>query len=90
MSRERIARTVRTIGVTLVAASVRKELTRPPAEREWHGQLAGFIPYEFRLPTVDRIRERCWNPDDPGVLTLHVFGVGWSVNIGRLIRLLGR
>lgn len=48
MSRERIARTVRTIGVALVAASVLKELTGPPAEREWHGQLAGFIPYEFR------------------------------------------
>ena len=90
MSHERIARTVRTVGVALVAAAVLKELSRPPAEREWHGQLAGFLPYEFRPPTVERVRERWWNPDDPRVLTPHVFGVGWSVNLARLVRLLSQ
>ena len=38
------------------------------------------IPYDFRVPTPERIRERLWNPDDPRVLTPMVFGAGWSIN----------
>ena len=39
------------------------------------------IPFDFRAPTVDRARERLWNPDDPRVITPPVFGVGWSINL---------
>ncbi len=38
------------------------------------------VPYEFRPPTISRIRERLWNPEDKRIFTPHVFGVGWAVN----------
>jgi hypothetical protein len=66
--------------VTLVAAAVYQELKKPPGEREWHGKVANFVPYNFRLPTWERLRERLWNPEDPRIFTEHVFGVGWSIN----------
>jgi hypothetical protein len=48
-----------------------------------HGTIAG-IPYEFRVPTPQRIRERIWNPDDPRIFTPHLFGVGWTINLPSL------
>jgi hypothetical protein len=73
--------------VTVVA--IAKELRRPPNEREWNGRLAGFVPYDFRPPTLQRFRERMWNPEQPNLFSPHVFGVGWTVNVGRLARLAG-
>ena len=43
------------------------------------------VPYDFRFPTIGRIRERFWNPDDPRLFTPHVFGVGWSLNVYQLV-----
>lgn len=71
--------------VALVAAAVYQELKKPPGERDWHGKIADFIPYDFRPPTVERFRERFWNPDDPRILTEHAFGVGWAVNFYALL-----
>ena len=51
------------------------------------GQFLG-IPYDWRRPTVARLRERVWNPDDPRVFTPKTFGWGWDINFGRLWRLL--
>ena len=48
-------------------------------ERKTHGVFYG-IPFDYRVPTPERIRERLWNPDDPRVLTPMVFGAGWSIN----------
>ena len=48
--------------------------------RQSHGTFLS-VPYEFRMPTVARFRERFWNPDDPRVFTPRVFGVGWSINL---------
>jgi Family of unknown function (DUF5808) len=73
--------------VALTVAAIAKELRKPPDEREWNGRVAGFVPYDFRLPTLDRVRERMWNPEQPNVFSPHVFGVGWTVNVGRLARL---
>jgi hypothetical protein len=64
----------------LVAAAIYRELKKPPGEREWHGKVANFVPYDFRLPTWERLRERFWNPEDPRIFTEHVFGVGWAIN----------
>ena len=88
MSRDRVTRTVRAVGLALVAAALVQELGKPAGERTWHGRLAGVIPYELRPPTLARIRERCWNPDDERLFTERVFGVGWSVNLARLVSLL--
>jgi hypothetical protein len=51
---------------------------------------AGFVPYDFRPPTVARVRSRVWNPDDPHLVQPHAFGVGWTLNVGRLVSLLRR
>ena len=47
-----------------------------------------FRPYDFRRPTFARVLERLWAPDDPHVMTPQVFGVGWTVNFGRVMSLL--
>ena len=71
--------------VALVAVAVYEELSKPPEQRTWHGRIAGTIPYDFRLPTAARIRDRLWNPDDPRILTERVFGVGWTINFHSLL-----
>ena len=58
-----------------------QELHKPDAERTWHGKVAGVIPYDFRLPTLERIREAYWDPESDAVFSDRVFGVGWAVNI---------
>ena len=76
-------------GLTL--AALLTELSKPPAERTWHGRVLG-VPYDFRPPTLERIREAYWNPDDPRIFTDRVFGVGWAVNLpilGRRLVALG-
>lgn len=47
---------------------------------ERHGKILR-IPYEFRPPTLSRIKERIWNPNDPRIFTPHIFGVGWAINL---------
>ena len=74
------------VGAALVAAAVAQELRKPSSERTWHGRLAGFIPYDFRPPTLERFRDAWWNPDDPRIFTDRVFGVGWAVNLGRVVK----
>ena len=39
------------------------------------------VPYDFRVPTSERLRDRLWNPDDRRVFTPPVLGVGWSINL---------
>ena len=58
-----------------------QELKKPDAERTWHGKVAGVVPYDFRLPTFERLREAYWNPESDRIFSEHVFGVGWAVNI---------
>jgi len=58
-----------------------QELKKPDAERTWHGKVAGVVPYDFRLPTFERLREAYWNPESDQIFTDRVFGVGWAVNI---------
>lgn len=78
------------IMVGLVVAAVTKELQKDKEDRTWHGTVAGFVPYEFRIPTIERIRERVWDPQGEHLLSPHVFGVGWTVNVGRIVELVRR
>ena len=82
----RLRRFIQWIGITLLAMAVYQELSKPPEERTWHGRLAGAIPYDFRLPTLERLREAYWNPASDVVFTDRVLGVGWAVNIPALLR----
>jgi hypothetical protein len=90
MDRERRTFTARNIWrLTLAiigAIAIAQELRKPPHLRTWHGMVAGLIPYDFRLPTVDRIRNTYWNPDGP-LISGKVFGVGWAPNFGWLAKL---
>lgn len=74
------------VGVGLLAAAIVTELRKPPAARSWNGRLAGWIPYDFRPPTLGRLIRQWWNPDNPRFITETPFGVGWTVNVGRLAR----
>jgi hypothetical protein len=78
---------VRLVTFGLVVAAVVKEVRTPAAERTWHGVVAGFVPYDFRVPTIARFRERVWNPGSEHLFNPHVFGVGWTLNVGRVVAL---
>jgi hypothetical protein len=73
------------IGILLVVLAILDQLGRRPEDREWHGRVLGF-PYDFRMPTVERLQARIWNPADQRVLVPQVFGVGWTVNLYQLKR----
>ena len=66
--------------------AVVQELRKPKSERQWHGKVADLVPYDFRKPTLERMRATFWNPDGP-IISGRAFGVGWSPNFGALTRL---
>ncbi len=72
------------LAAVLVIAAVIKELRLAKEERTWHGALGGFVPYDFRMPTVDKIKRTFWNPDGAIVVNT-VFGVGWTINLGAIV-----
>lgn len=65
------------------AVAIIGELQKPPAERTWHGKVADFVPYDFRMPTAARFRETYWNPKGP-IVSGKVWGVGWALNLGAI------
>ncbi|MBL0886439.1 hypothetical protein HGK34_09175 [Myceligenerans sp. I2] len=75
--------TLVTVGLTV--AAVVKELRKPEDERTWNGTVAMVVPYDFRFPTMARIRERVWNPESDHFLGPRVVGVGWTVNVGKVV-----
>lgn len=72
-----------------VVGAIWVELQKPAEERTWTGKLLGVVPYDFRMPTLERIKKAYWNPRSPKVFTDRPLGVGWSVNIPTLLRRLG-
>jgi hypothetical protein len=83
----RFSRIVGWISLGLLVAAVLKELSQPREDRTWHGRLLG-VPYDFRLPTIAKVRERIWAPANPHLIVPKVLGMGWTVNLGRLRTLL--
>lgn len=69
----------------LLGAAIQKELSRPPEERTWEGKV-GPVPYDLRPPTVGRMRRSWWDPEG-GLVTPQPFGLGWTLNLGRFVRL---
>ena len=67
-----------------VAIAVAQQLQMPAEERTWYGKIAG-IPYDFRLPTVERIRNTFWNKDTSQIFLPQAFGIGWSINMYPII-----
>lgn len=81
-----LLRTIRTLAWVALIAAIYQELKKPEAERTWHGKVAGFIPYDFRIPTPEKLKAAYWDPASDRVFSDHVFGVGWAVNIPVLVR----
>jgi hypothetical protein len=81
-----LLRTIRTLAWVALIAAIYQELKKPEAERTWHGKVAGFIPYDFRIPTPEKLKAAYWDPASDRVFSEHVFGVGWAVNIPVLVR----
>jgi len=81
-----LLRTIRTLAWVALIAAIYQELKKPEAERTWHGKVAGIIPYDFRIPTPEKLKAGYWDPASDRVFSEHVFGVGWAVNIPVLVR----
>jgi hypothetical protein len=79
----RVRRLVRFAAFGLVVAAVATELSKPEPERTWEGRVLGVVPYDFRPPTWQRIRDAYWNPGSDRLFSDRVFGVGWAVNLHR-------
>ena len=73
--------------VIVAVAAVLDQLRRPKDERTWHGAVLGLVPYDFRPPSYQRFKDAWWNPDDRRLFTPRALGVGWAVNLPRLIEL---
>jgi hypothetical protein len=85
--RSRLKGLVRAAAVALGALAILQEMRKSGPDRTWNGKI-GPVPYDFRPPTPSRIRQRLWNPDDNRILVPQLFGVGWTINLGRVVRLI--
>jgi hypothetical protein len=88
-----IVRLLQAAAITLAVLAVCQELEKPQEKRKWHGTVAGFIPYDFRMPSAEKYKEAYWNPYESRVFTPEVFGVGWAINFYALLeklRLIGQ
>jgi Family of unknown function (DUF5808) len=74
-----------TVLMLLVGLALKEQLRLPPEERTWHGRIAGIIPYDFRLPTAERIRASFWNKNTSEILVPQAFGIGWTINLYPLL-----
>jgi hypothetical protein len=79
----RLRRLTRWAAVGLTVAAISQEMNKAPADRTWTGKVFGVVPYDFRPPTWERLRDAFWNPDDPRLFTERPLGVGWAVNLFR-------
>jgi hypothetical protein len=70
--------------VIVTGLAVLDQMRRPAAERDWHGTIV-VVPYDFRMPSLQRFLDAWWNPDDPRLFTPRDFGIGWAINIPRLL-----
>ena len=80
-SLRRARRLFRLVAFGLFAAAIATELSKPESERTWQGRVFGVVPYDFRPPTWQRIRDAYWNQESDVLFSDRVFGVGWAVNL---------
>jgi len=89
MEKKWINRAIQAAVIALTIAALCQELEKPKEERRWHGKIAGFVPYDFRIPTVKRLKETYWNAYEKRMFVPEVFGVGWAINFHALLENLG-
>ncbi len=81
-----IRRLVWLVMVYVAVQALREQLSLPPEERTWFGRV-GPVPYDFRVPSLDKVRNALWNPDDNRLFTGMVLGIGWTVNFAQVVRI---
>ncbi len=79
----------RWLGLLMVAAASANELRKPATQRTWHDRLFGVLPYDLRPPTLARVKQTLWDPRNERILVPQAFGIGWSINVGGLVKRLG-
>lgn len=72
--------------VYVAVQAAREQLSRPPEDRTWFGRV-GLVPYDFRVPTAERVASTFWNPDDDRLFVKHAFGIGWTVNFAQALKI---
>ena len=77
-------RLIEAAAITVTLAALCQEMEKPREQRHWYGKL-GFIPYDFRLPTISRLKESFWNASDSRIITSEPFGIGWAINFFALL-----
>jgi len=93
MNSEWFKRLIQVTTMALTMAAICQELEKPKEKRVWHGVIAGFIPYDFRMPTIGKFKEAYWNPYESRLFSPRVFGIGWAINFYALLerlRLIGQ
>jgi hypothetical protein len=88
MRKKTVFRTVQITLAVLAVAAIFQELRQPPEKRKWHGRIL-YIPYDFRKPTLERVKETYWNPYEKRVIVPMVFGMGWTINLYSFFENLG-
>src|SRR5689334_19462654 len=54
-----LGKVIGVLAAGLTVAAVVQELAKPADQRTWHGRIA-YVPYDFRIPTVDRLLASWW------------------------------
>ena len=85
MESKLIRRAVQVTALAVTMAAIFQELEKPKEEREWHGAILK-IPYDFRVPTLERFKATYWNPANDHVFMPELFGVGWGINFHALMQ----
>jgi hypothetical protein len=86
--RGRLGYTHRMDKLLVLATVLATSLALSLLKKDKQGTFLG-IPYNFEWPTPARVRRGLWNPDDPRLLTPHVYGWGYSANLHAIARRLG-
>ncbi len=84
MAKDWFVKFIEAAAITIALTAVCQELEKPAAEREWHGKV-GFIPYDFRFPTLKRFRDTFWNAENGSIFTPQAWGIGWTINFRALV-----
>ncbi len=80
-----MGRVGRLLGVAVLIGIIYEEARKGPEDERWRGKSLGFVPYDLRPPSLARIREAYWNPDDSRLFPGKVAGIGWGVNFAALV-----
>ena len=81
-----LKRVIQLVIMFVLVQAIREQLDRQPEERTWQGQV-GPVPYDFRVPTLDRVIDAYWNPDNQRLFTDKVVGIGWAINFAQAWRI---